>query len=1557
MNCVSIDFVKKRNIPLLPLDCEDVNKMTCANGQRISVKNKIKLKFSIEGVKMESFFYVIPNLNYQLVLGSPFMHDYDCVHDYNKRTLTLMKGLVTTYMYDKTETVGLALLTKYIRIPPNCEMIVPIKFSAKHSDSVLLIEPMQEVTYTKKLQGLLVARVLLANTGQRRCRMLNLSNQTIRLRANTVVGSISRIDDIVANFSKPDDAMPQTYAAANERRDETLTHANSAANRRCDETGAHVNSIAGIGRHISTQTNVDECTDIRGNDAEINQNVTSSVHDKTYERKYTLEQLGIKIESDSLTEAEKRSFYDLIDRYNHIFALTNADLPVTDRGELKLRLKPGAVPFRAKPFHQSADARAELERQLQELLRDKWIERSTSPWSANCIMVRKKDSSFRAVFDMRGLNSSLEIERFPLMSIDEVKDVLATEKAKYYSSLDMKAGYHSLPLHPDSRELTAFRANGALYQHTRCPEGIATAPATYSRLMNLVLAEEKPGLQSLVGKRVINYLDDILIMSATPEKHLKDLENVFIRIQDAKLRLSPKKCHFCQESVEYLGQSISAAGLSPLKHKLDKLMAIPEPKNAKQLKIYLGAMGYYRRYLPLYGRNSACLNELLRKDARYVWTSRHQEAYNAIQESLKLAPTLNFPLANKQIVITSDASLEGTAYVIHQTDDDGKMLVLDMGGRALRPCEAKGYTIVELELMAIVEAVRAHRHYLQGNEFLIRTDSIALKWLKSLKNSNSPRLFRWSLYLSNFNYQVEHLKGKDNVVSDAISRLGGHPPPPPEDKNDELHDDDFSFCAIQAVSENEQKSVKRQAQASNTLIEKLIVTENDAELTRHRSSMHNYCCERGQMTDSQTIMLINTDDDDTETNAANMLKFRTVDDSLPTSDYESDALFETTDLGMAEIRNTASQTEQSTVHCSMQTDATVHTLEAIALLTECIAMTSQLTQTDADDDGDITDTVTLDVMTIAEADSQVEPSLMVHDSQLRDAQKLDKHTAAMIQYLEDKTLPIDNKEAREIVLKADNYFLDNGILYHRTITRSKRTADLEPMTTQVCVPSSLQPVILKHYHDGMTHRGIERTYLSLRKAFYWPKLYESVVQHVRYCTNCQVSKSYSLSTSVLKPISAAGPWDFVQCDCMHVQASSEGHRYIFVLIDQFTSWPFLFPLKQQTSEVIADCILHVTAQVGFFRSLYTDLASTFTSRLLIAVCKTLGITKVTGAAHQSKSHGKVERRMRTIWEGLRCMVKANKDWHKHLTTLEMSLRNSPIPGTDLTPFEMNYGRSMRLPVQALIIPEIPQGDILPVDMKDYVDDLQTRLKTIHETTARNIEASNKLMQQKYDERFAKPYDYKIGQSVWMKQFAYEAGSSKKLNKPWQEVPYTIESIVSPQEVTLRNQETGEVLKTKVATNNIKVAYLLKDLERIDEANEGGTSAEPGTVSTDDVQTTQPFSDPNPLEPQADPKLAIGVDIDDLATELKIDRPGVVVAEQPVDDTYYPAQKLMASKKMGRDTYYKVRWVETNGVRPPDSWSREEDVSQDLLDVFKRNFTLGGKRRKRPLTMEQMLHNN
>ena len=165
---------------------------------------------------------------------------------------------------------------------------------------------------------------------------------------------------------------------------------------------------------------------------------------------------------------------------------------------------------------------------------------------------------------------------------------------------------------------------------------------------------------------------------------------------------------------------------------------------------------------------------------------------------------------------------------------------------------------------------------------------------------------------------------------------------------------------------------------------------------------------------------------------------------------------------------------------------------------------------------------------------------------------------------------------------------------------------------------------------------------------------------------------------------------------------------------------------------------------------------------------------------------------------------------------------------------------------------------------------------------------------------------------------------------------------------LKNQITGEVLKTKVATNNIKVAYLWKDLDRLEEAKEPEI-VEPLAGTLDRTLSTKQLAPEQTTTMPVNNKETEGVATPIETVDLESPDKNAVVGEKTDDDKYYPAQKLLACKKMGGDTYYKVRWIETDGDRPPDSWSREEDVTQALLDEFNRNFTLGGKRRKRPLT--------
>lgn len=171
------------------------------------------------------------------------------------------------------------------------------------------------------------------------------------------------------------------------------------------------------------------------------------------------------------------------------------------------------------------------------------IKPSTSPWSSPVVLAPKKDGSLRFCIDYRKLNSMMEKDVYPLPRIDDILDTLG--ETHYFTSLDLAAGYWQIEMEPESCEKSAFVTHQGLHEFVRMPFGLCNAPATFQRLIKVVLA-------GLVWKCVFAYIDDVLVCSRTFEDHLRHLEQVFARLRQAGLRLKPQKCLFLREKVPYL---------------------------------------------------------------------------------------------------------------------------------------------------------------------------------------------------------------------------------------------------------------------------------------------------------------------------------------------------------------------------------------------------------------------------------------------------------------------------------------------------------------------------------------------------------------------------------------------------------------------------------------------------------------------------------------------------------------------------------------------------------------------------------------------------------------------------------------------------------------------------------------------------------------------------------------------------------------------------------------------------------------------------------------------
>ena len=421
---------------------------------------------------------------------------------------------------------------------------------------------------------------------------------------------------------------------------------------------------------------------------------------------------------------------------------------ITDSPPIKLRYYP------VSPAKQVL-----IDRELQDLLAQGVVEPSKSAWSAPILMVPKKDGSYRFCVDYRRLNKVTKKDAYPLPYISAILDRL--RDAKYLSSLDIKSAYWQVPMAPESREFTAFTIPGrGLFHFRRMPMGLTNAPATWQRLIDQVLGAD-------LEPHVLVYLDDIIVISADFETHLRVLDQVMTRLRTAGLTVSREKCEFCRPQLKYLGYVVDGGGLRVDPDKVAAILGIPAPRNSKEVRRFVGMASWYRRFIPDFATILAPLHHLTKKGLPFQWTEACGHAFETVKQLLATAPLLTCPDFTRPFVLQTDASAYGLGAVLTQQVDDEERVIAFLS-RSLTQQE-RNYSTTERECLGVIWAVEKLRHYLEGVHFTVITDHASLVWLHKLKDPTG-RLARWAVRLQPFDFDIVHRKGREMVVPDCLSR-------------------------------------------------------------------------------------------------------------------------------------------------------------------------------------------------------------------------------------------------------------------------------------------------------------------------------------------------------------------------------------------------------------------------------------------------------------------------------------------------------------------------------------------------------------------------------------------------------------------------------------------------------------------------------------------------------------------------------------------------------------------------------------------------------------------
>ena len=392
--------------------------------------------------------------------------------------------------------------------------------------------------------------------------------------------------------------------------------------------------------------------------------------------------------------------------------------------------------------------------------KDGIIEPSTSEWASPIVLVPKKDGSLRMCVDYRRLNSVSEADAYPMPRIDDLIDRLGD--ARYISALDLTGGYWQVPVAPQACSRTAFTTPFGLYQFTVMPFGLQGAPATFQRMMDVLLK----GIREYAEA----YLDDLVVFSRTWEEHCSHLKSILNRLREAGLTAKPAKCQLGMQQCVYLGHIVGNGEVRPEQGNIDAVANFPRPATKKKVRSFLGLTGYYRKFIPNYSTTALPLTDLTKKDAptRVEWTDACETAFNELKQRLTNSPVLKSPDLSLSFIVQTDASDRGIGAVLSQIFPGGSEHPVCYYSRKLLPREER-YATVEKECLAIKLAIQAFRVYLLGRPFTVQTDHRSLEWLHRLKDGN-PRLARWSLALQPYNFTVLHRPGRENGNADGLSR-------------------------------------------------------------------------------------------------------------------------------------------------------------------------------------------------------------------------------------------------------------------------------------------------------------------------------------------------------------------------------------------------------------------------------------------------------------------------------------------------------------------------------------------------------------------------------------------------------------------------------------------------------------------------------------------------------------------------------------------------------------------------------------------------------------------
>lgn len=422
----------------------------------------------------------------------------------------------------------------------------------------------------------------------------------------------------------------------------------------------------------------------------------------------------LKIIEQNVPNYAKEKLLPLCAEFADVFALETDRMTTNNFYSQKLRMKDN-TPVYIKNYRTPHSHKSEIDAQVAALLKNNFIEPSTSEFNSPIILVPKPmlngKTRWRMCLDYRQINKKLVADKFPLPRIDEILDSLG--RAKCFSVLDLFQEFHQVPLDPESRDVTSFNTSSGSYRWKVLPFGLNVSPNSFSRMMSISFAGIPPDQAFL-------YLDDVIVIGHNEHTHLSNLRSVFQILRKRNLKIHPHKCKFFKCEVTFLGHLCTPNGIRPDPSKTVKVQNYPTPTSREEAHRFVSFANYYRRFIKNFSIIAKPLNNLTKKSSKFIWSEQCQNSFLELKEKLINPPILTYPDFTKPFIVTVDASTIGCGAVLSQMNGQNDLPIY-FASKTWSKADAMKSTPVQ-ECLAIHFALTHFRPYVYGVPFLVRTD-------------------------------------------------------------------------------------------------------------------------------------------------------------------------------------------------------------------------------------------------------------------------------------------------------------------------------------------------------------------------------------------------------------------------------------------------------------------------------------------------------------------------------------------------------------------------------------------------------------------------------------------------------------------------------------------------------------------------------------------------------------------------------------------------------------------------------------------------------------------